>query len=58
MSNDDTNDPRAKYRHLPPAIKPEDIYETVDTSSPSGDEVDENEGARPYLRNILGPNVG
>lgn len=55
MSEPESPDPRAKYRELPPTVKAGDTVESVDTTvGPTGD-TDVSEGARPYLRSILGP---
>ena len=43
-------DPRAKYRRLPPIIDPEDMVETVDASEDNETPRDLNEGAGPYVR--------
>lgn len=55
MAEAESPDPRAKYRELPPVVKPSDTVESVDTTVDSTDDTDVNEGARPYLRSILGP---
>jgi hypothetical protein len=58
MTEGESPDPRAKYRQLPPVVNPADTVESVDASVDLGDDVDPNEGARPYLRMILGPQIG
>ena len=49
------DDPRAKYRQLPPAINPDELIETVDASEDLELPPDPNEGAAPYLRVTWGP---
>jgi hypothetical protein len=48
-------DPRAKYRQLPPVTDPDDFIETVDPDDEAETPPDMNEGAAPYLRVTWGP---
>ncbi|WP_199255650.1 hypothetical protein [Mycolicibacterium mengxianglii] len=41
------DDPRAKYRRLPPVTNPDDMIETVDSSDETELPPDPNEGAAP-----------
>lgn len=48
-------DPRAKYRILPPTVKPDDMVEESETGLTEveqGGRPDDNSGADPYLRII------
>lgn len=49
------DDPRARYRQLPPVTDPDDLIETVDTDDEVDLPPDPNEGAAPYLRVTWGP---
>lgn len=49
------DDPRAKYRQLPPVTDSDDLVETVDSSDDTELAPDVNEGAAPYLRATWGP---
>lgn len=55
MSEPGTPDPRAKYRELPATVRAADTVESVDTTADSTGDTDVNDGARPYLRSMLGP---
>jgi hypothetical protein len=55
MTGHEPPDPRAKYRTLPPAVNPADAVESVDADVDRADGTDVDNGARPYLRIMLGP---
>lgn len=49
------DDPRAKYRQLPPVTDPDDFIETVDPDDDADTPLEMNDGAAPYLRVTWGP---
>jgi hypothetical protein len=58
MDGDETtdNDPRVKYRQLPPPVDPEDTIASVEPTDDLDDAPpDLNDGAAPYLRVTWGP---
>ena len=50
-----SDDPRAKYRHLPTTPTVADMVASIDPRDDVPDDSNYNDGARPYLRMTFGP---